>query len=152
MDIVPPAEDINARFESNCSGNVSLWKSERDVHGNALLPLRCCSGHQKKVPIKVRENEEVEEDAGNRPKITPNVGTANLPLLARPIPAACPSIAPENATRRPPEKSGLLHFLADMVFHEGERRGAGDAPGIQLSVPPPQIFKRTMHLQTRLIV
>ena len=152
MDIVPPAEDINARSESNRSGNVSLWKSERDVRRNAVLPLRRCSGRQRTVSIKVRENEEVEEDAGNRSKITRNVGTANLPLLTGPIPAACPSIAPENATRRPPEESGLLHFLADVVLHEGEMRGAGDASGIQLSVPPPQIFKRTMHLQTRLIV
>jgi hypothetical protein len=32
--------------------------------------------------------------------------------------------------------TNLLHFLADLVLHEGERRGAGDAPHIQLSVPP----------------
>ena len=107
------------------------------MRGNALLPLGCCSGHQKKVSIKVRENEEVEEDAGNRPKITPNVGTANLPLLALPIPAAaCPSIAPETITTGPPEETDLVHFLADVVLHEGERRGAEDAPHIQLSVPP----------------
>jgi hypothetical protein len=88
------------------------------------------------VSIKVRENEDVKEAAGIRPKGTPNVGTANFPLLARPIPAARPSIAPENVTDRPPEESGLLHFLADVVVHKGERRGAGDAPGIQLSAPP----------------
>lgn len=136
MAIVPPAEDINARSESNRSGKVSLWKSERDARGNAVPSLPRCSGRQRTVSIKVRENEEVKEAAGIRPKVTPNVSTANLPLLARPIPAARPSIPPENVTDRPPEESGLLHFLADVVVHEGERRGAGDAPGIQLSAPP----------------
>jgi hypothetical protein len=137
MAVVPLAEDINAPSESNRSGKVSLWKSERDARGNAVPSLPRCSGRQRTVSIKVRENEEVKEAAGIRPKVTPNVSTANLPLLARPIPAARPSIAPENVTDRPPEESGLLHFLAHVVVHEGERRGAaGDAPGTQLSAPP----------------
>lgn len=137
MAVVPLAKDINAPSESNRSGKVSLWKSERDARGNAVPSLPRCSGRQRTVSIKVRENEEVKEAAGIRPKVTPNVSTANLPLLARPIPAARPSIAPENVTDRPPEESGLLHFLADVVVHEGERRGAaGDAPGTQLSAPP----------------
>ena len=43
---------------------------------------------------------------------------------------------PENVTGRPPEETNLLHFLADVIVHEGERRGAGDVPHIQLSIPP----------------
>ena len=136
MDIVPPAEDINARSKSIRSGKVSLWKSERDVRGHVVPSLRRCSACQRTVSIKVRENKEVKKAAGNLPRVTPNVGTADLPLLALPIPASHPSIAPENATSRPPEVTNLVDFLADWVLHEGERRGAGDAPHIQLSVPP----------------
>ena len=136
MDIVPPAEDINARSKSIRSGKVSLWKSERDALGHTVPSLRRCSARQLTVSIKVRENKEVKIAAGNRPRVTPNVGTAALPLLAQPIPAAHPSIVPENVTGRPPEETDLLHFLADLVLHEGERRGAGDEPHIQLSVPP----------------
>ena len=136
MDIVPLAEDINARSKSIRSGKVSLWKSERDVRGHVVPSLRRCSACQRTVSIKVRENKEVKKAAGNLPRVTPNVGTADLPLLALPIPASHPSIAPENATSRPPEVTNLVHFLADWVLHEGERRGAGDAPHIQLSVPP----------------
>jgi hypothetical protein len=135
MDIVRPAEDINTCSESISSGKVSLWKSE-NARGHAVPSLRRCSACQRTVSIKVRENEEVKKAAGNCPRVTPNVGMADLPLLARPIPAARPSIAPENVTGRPPEVTDLLHFLADLVLHEGERRGAGDAPHIQLSVPP----------------
>ena len=114
MDIVPLAKGINARGESNCSGKVSFWKSERDVRGDAVPSLRGCSVRQRTVSIKVRENEEVKKAAGNC-RITPNAGTANLPHLARPIPAdACPSIAPKTT---PP----LLHFLADVVLQVGER-------------------------------
>ncbi len=132
MDTVPPAGDINARSKSNCSGKVPIWKSERDARGNAVPFLQRCSGRQRTVSIKVRENKEVKEAAGIHPKVTPNVGAANLPLLAQLIPAVRPSIAPENVTARLPEESGVLHFLADVVVHEGERtRGAGDAPGIQ---------------------
>ena len=137
MNIVPPAKGINALSKSNRSGKVSLWKSERDVRGNAVPSLRRCSAPQHTASIKVRENEEVKKAAGNRAKITLNVGTANLPLLALPIPAVtCPSIAPETITTGPPEETNLVHFLADVVLHEGERRGAEDAPHIQLSVPP----------------
>ena len=82
MDVVPPAEDINARSESNRSGKVSFWKSERDARGHAVPSLRRCSGRQRTVSIKVRENDAVKEAAVNCPRVTPNVGTANLPLLA----------------------------------------------------------------------
>ena len=74
MDIVPPAEDINARSKSIRSGKVSLWKSERDARGHAVPSLRRCSARQRTVSIKVRENEEVKIAAGNRPRVTPNVG------------------------------------------------------------------------------
>ena len=130
MALVPPAEDINARSKSNRSGKVSLWKSERDARGNAVPSLPRCSGRQRTVSIKVRENEEVKEAAGIRPKVTPNVGAANLPLLARPIPAARPSIAPENVTDRPPEESGerLAAFSGQCGRPRGrEKRSRGCA-------------------------